>query len=156
MIRQKNGEAGVALVEFALSIVLVLTIIFGIIDFGRAIFAYVWVANTARTGARYAMVTGAFCLYPDGSSCGASNSQLISYLQNNSQGIGFTNNCPISGNQGSVCIQSGCISRNVVSQLPCASGVEATVQVQYQFGFICPYLPLPTWTMTSTSARVVQ
>ena len=48
MTKARNGEAGVALVEFALSIVLALTIIFGIIDFGRAIFAYVWVANTAR------------------------------------------------------------------------------------------------------------
>lgn len=157
MIRQ-NGEAGVALVEFALSIVLVLTVIFGIVDFGRAIFAYVWVANTARTGARYAMVSGAFCLYPDGTSCGANGAQLISYLQNNSQGIGFTNTCPMTSGspRGAVCIQSGCISTTAFSQLPCASGVEATVQVQYQFGFICPYLPLPTWTMTSTSARIVQ
>ena len=155
MIRQ-NREAGVALVVFALSIVLVLTIMFGIVDFARAIFAYVWVANTARIGARYAMVTGAFCLYPDGTSCGANGAQLISYLQSNSQGISFTNSCPISGSRGAVCIQSGCVSSTAGSTLPCASGVEATVQVQYQFGFICPYLPLPTWTMTSTSARIVQ
>ena len=155
MIRQ-NREAGVALVEFALSIVLVLTIIFGIIDVGRAIFAYVWVANTARIGARYAMVSGAFCLYPDGSSCQATGAQLITYLQNNSNGINFTSSCPISNTRGSVCIQSGCISTNAFSQLPCASGVEATVQVQYRFGFICPFLPLPTWTMTNTSARYVQ
>lgn len=156
MIRQ-NREAGVALVEFALSIVLVLTIIFGIIDVGRAIFAYVWVANTARIGARYAMVKGSFCLYPDGSSCGANSAQLITYLENNSNGINFTSSsCPISGNRGAVCIQSGCISANAGSQLPCASGTEVSVQVQYQFGFICPFLPLPTWTMTSSSARIVQ
>jgi Flp pilus assembly protein TadG len=158
MIRQ-NREAGVALVEFALSIVLVLTIIFGIIDVGRAIFAYVWVANTARIGARYAMVTGAFCLYPDGRSCGATGAQLITYLENNSNGINFsTNNCSGigSGTRGAVCIQSGCISATAAANLPCASGVPAAVQVQYQFGFICPFLPLPTWTMTSTSARIVQ
>ncbi len=156
MIRQ-NREAGVALVEFALSLVLVLTIIFGIIDVGRAIFAYVWVANTARIGARYAMVKGSFCLYPDGSSCGANGAELITYLENNSNGINFTSSsCPISGNRGSVCIKSGCISANAGSLLPCASGQEASVQVQYQFGFICPFLPLPTWTMTSSSARIVQ
>ena len=155
MIRQ-NGEAGVALVEFALSIVLLLTIIFGIIDIGRAIFAYVWVANTARVGARYAMVTGALCLYPDGTSCRATNGQVISYLENNSQGIGFTNSCPISENQGAVCIQAGCISATAQSQLPCASGVEAAVQVQCQFGFFLPFLPHQTWTMASTSVRTVQ
>lgn len=156
MIKQ-NKEAGVALIEFALSIVLVLTIMFGIIDVARAIFAYVWVANTARIGARYAMVTGAFCLLPDGTPCGATNAQVITYLENNSNGINFTTNtCPVGSTQGSVCIQSACISSTVFSQLPCASGVEATVQVQYQFGFILPFLPLPTWTMTSTSARTVQ
>lgn len=156
MIRQ-NGEAGVALVEFALSIVLVLTLIFGIIDIGRAIFAYVWVANTARIGARYAMVTGAFCRYPDGTPCSANGTQLISYLQNNPQGINFTNSCPLAtGTRGAVCIQSGCVSATAFAQLPCASGVQASVEVQYQFGFVCPFLPLPTWTMTSTSTRYVQ
>lgn len=152
---RQNGEAGTALVEFALSMVLVLTIIFGIIDFGRAMFAYIWVANTARTGARYVMVTGASCLYSNGTSCGASNTQLINYLQNNSQGITFTSTCPISGNQGAVCIQAGCINAVAKDQLPCASGVKGAVQVQYQFGFICPFLPRQTWTMTSTSARTV-
>lgn len=156
MTKERKGEAGVALVEFALSIVLALTIIFGIIDFGRAIFAYVWVANTARIGARYAMVGGSYCLYPDGTSCSVSGPQLVSYLQSNSQGIAFTNACPVGGTRGSVCIQSGCISSTAFSQLPCASTVEVAVQVQYQFGFICPFLPLPTWTMTSTSARIVQ
>jgi len=152
---KQNSEAGTALVEFALSMVLVLTIVFGVIDFGRAIFAYVWVANTARIGARYVMVTGAFCRYPDGTSCGASNTQLIDYLQNNSLGIMFTNACPISGSQGAVCIQAGCINAAAKDQLPCASGVKGAVQVQYQFGFICPFLSHQTWTMTSTSARTV-
>jgi Flp pilus assembly protein TadG len=141
-----NKEAGTALVEFALSIVLVLTVLFGIIDFGRAVFAYVWVANTARIGARYAMVTGFDCVYQNGSSCQMNNSQLSSYLQTNAQGI----------NWGNVVVEAGCISANAPSQLPCATGVEAVVQVQYQFGFICPFLPHGTWLMTSTSARTVQ
>ena len=65
--------------------------------------------------------------------------------------------CPCrTGTRGAVCIQSGCVSSTAFAQLPCASGVEAAVQVQYQFGFICPFLPLPTWTMTSTSTRIVQ
>lgn len=153
---RQNGEAGTALVEFGLAMVLVLTIIFGVIDFGRAVFAYIWVANTARIGARYVMLTGASCLYPNGTSCGATNAQLITYLENNSNGINFTSsNCPISSTQGAVCIQAGCISTNAASQVPCASGIKGAVEVQYQFGFICPFLPHQTWTMTSTSARTV-
>ncbi len=143
---KQNREAGTALVEFALSIVLVLMLVYGIIDFGRAIFAYVWVANTARIGARYAMVTGADCVYQNGSSCQSNNSQLISYLQTNAQGIKWSD----------VVIQAGCVSANAPSQLPCAPGLEAVVQVQYQFGFICPFLPHGTWLMTSTSSRIVQ
>jgi len=142
---RKIKEAGTALVEFALAIVLVLTLIFGVIDFGRAIFAYVWVAKTARMGARYAMVTGVDCVYQNGSSCQMNNAQLSSYLQTKAQGIYWSN----------VVIQAGCVSANAPSQLPCATGVEAVVQVQYQFGFICPFLPQGTWLMTSTSARTV-
>ncbi|MFZ0311353.1 MAG: TadE family protein [Candidatus Korobacteraceae bacterium] len=140
-----NKEAGTALVEFALSTVLVLTLIFAVIDFGRAVFAYVWVAHTARVGARYAMVTGSDCVYPNGSSCQINNTQLTSYLQTSAQGIDWSD----------VTVQAGCISANAPSQLPCATGVEAVVQVQYQFGFICPFLPHGTWVMTSTSARTV-
>jgi Flp pilus assembly protein TadG len=48
--------SGQALVEFALVFPVFLIILFGIVDFGRAIYAYNTLANAAREGARIAIV----------------------------------------------------------------------------------------------------
>ena len=69
-IRQKNGEAGSALVEFALASITILTVLFGIIDTGRCLYSYNWLSNSARLGSRYMMVRGINCNplidnYPD-------------------------------------------------------------------------------------------
>ena len=50
-------DEGQALVEFALVAVIFLTLIFGVIDFGRLFESWVTVQHAAREGARYA-VTG--------------------------------------------------------------------------------------------------
>ncbi len=49
------------MVEFALSLTVLLTLLFGIIDIGRALYAYNWLYNGARQATRWAMVRGAFC-----------------------------------------------------------------------------------------------
>ena len=53
--RARSGR-GQALVEFALVIPLLLLLVFGIVDAGRLIYAYNTVANSARNGARVAIV----------------------------------------------------------------------------------------------------
>lgn len=53
--RGRSGD-GQALVEFALVLPLLLLLVFGIVDAGRLIFAYNTVANSARNGARVAIV----------------------------------------------------------------------------------------------------
>lgn len=49
---------GQALVEFAMSAVLLLALIFVVIEFGRMMLVYTTIANAARIGARYAIVHG--------------------------------------------------------------------------------------------------
>lgn len=49
-------QRGDGLVEFALVLPVLLLLIFGILDGGRAVYAYHVVANSAREGARYASV----------------------------------------------------------------------------------------------------
>jgi hypothetical protein len=57
-LRRSNDsrERGQALVEFALVIPVVLLLIIGLFDLGRAVYAYNSVSNAARTGARVAIV----------------------------------------------------------------------------------------------------
>ncbi len=57
--RKRNGDAdqtGQAIVEFALASLVFLMIVFGTIDFGRAIFISAELRNAAREGARYGKI----------------------------------------------------------------------------------------------------
>jgi len=54
--RNRHARSGQALVEFSLSIIVFLTMLMGIFDFGRAIFAYNGVSEAARDIARRAAV----------------------------------------------------------------------------------------------------
>src|SRR5215472_18044642 len=52
--RVRGGDRGAAAVEFALLLPLLLLLVFGIIDFGRAINAQITLTQAAREGARLA------------------------------------------------------------------------------------------------------
>jgi len=139
---QQNGEAGSALVEFAVVALLLLTLLFGIVDVGRALFAYDFVANAARRGTRFAMVRGQNCILPGSSSCSANQSAIQTYLTSNATGI----------NTSALTVTATCIAG--ASAPPCAPGVPIQVTVTYAFGFISPLAP-HSWTMSSSSQRVV-
>jgi hypothetical protein len=139
-VRQQHGEAGNALVEFAVSMVVILTLLFGIIDVGRALYAYDWVSNAARLGTRFAMVRGSSCSQLLGG-CPAIQSDVVAYLNNNAQGI----------NTNEIKVHTHCIvGENSFSILPCAPGTQVYVEVQYSFSFLSPLAP-HSWLMTSSS-----
>ena len=49
----KHGERGANLAEFALVAPLLIFLVFGIVDLGRAFYGYVVITNAVREGARY-------------------------------------------------------------------------------------------------------
>lgn len=53
---KRDGQRGQGLVEFALVIPLLLLLLFAILDFGRAVYAYSTISNQARAGSRVAIV----------------------------------------------------------------------------------------------------
>lgn len=96
--RRARGERGAAMVEFALVLPMLLILVFGIVDFGRAFQSWVTVTNAAREGARLgtvggtvsaicsrvtdtAGVSGASCAvtYPGGNITGQSVAVKVSY-----------------------------------------------------------------------------
>jgi Flp pilus assembly protein TadG len=52
----RRGERGATLVEFAIGATLFLTVMFAVIEFGRALWVHNALADAARRGARYAIV----------------------------------------------------------------------------------------------------
>jgi Flp pilus assembly protein TadG len=55
---RRKRQRGSALVEAGLTMVVFMTVIFGMMEFGRMVWAYNLVAHAAREATRYAMVHG--------------------------------------------------------------------------------------------------
>jgi Flp pilus assembly protein TadG len=53
--RSRRGERGAALVEFAIGATVFLTVMFAVIEFGRALWTHNALSDAARRGARYAV-----------------------------------------------------------------------------------------------------
>lgn len=84
----REGERGATMVEFALTALLFLTLVFGVIGFGQALSTYDLVANAARVGSRYAMVRGSACPAAD---CPATATSIQTYVRSKSVGINTAN-----------------------------------------------------------------
>lgn len=142
---RRRLEKGSGLVEFAISLVVVLTVLFGIIDTGRALYAYNWCSNSARLGTRFMMVRGTKCTLLSGG-CPATGTDATNYIESNAVGI----------DTGQVTVTTWCWADTVKNNPPCPPQALVQVQVQYNFKFVTPFVPLSGWTMQSTSERVVQ
>jgi len=58
--REKPQEEGQALVEFALTLPILLFVVFGVLDFGRILFTYAQASNSLREALHYAELTSGF------------------------------------------------------------------------------------------------
>jgi Flp pilus assembly protein TadG len=152
--RCSNREHGATLVEYAFVLLLIFPSIFGIIDFGRALYTYHFVSNAARDGTRFAIVRGYTC---DQSlmttACPASPSDYQAYLRNQMPATGLDPNAvtadttwPVLSGSPPVCSLSG------YQNYP---GCTVQVTVTYAFKFIFPLMPRTTINMTSTSQMVI-
>ncbi|GAC1425353.1 MAG: hypothetical protein NVSMB5_19640 [Candidatus Velthaea sp.] len=79
-----EGERGQAAAEFAMAAMFAMLLIFGIIDFGRAIFTYDIVTSAARLGARYAIVHGSSCTAVG---CPATAADIQTFVRGQSPGV---------------------------------------------------------------------
>jgi len=125
----RRGERGQALVEAAMTSLVLFLVVFGIIDFGRAMFSYHAVANGARMGTRYALVNG----YDSG------HMTTGAYVQTYVQGL-----MPIEDPND--------VTVTTTWQDGGKVGTWVRVQVAYNFQFI---IPVASITMTSHSQIVV-
>jgi Flp pilus assembly protein TadG len=137
-----EAERGSAMVEFAIVSTLALTLIFGIIEFGRALYTYHLVSSAARLGSRYAMVRGSACA---AAGCPADTGDVQTYVRSLAPGV----------NPASLAVTTtwstapGCISG---ANDP---GCLVTVSVTYPFSFVVPLLPSLTLPLSSASQMVI-
>lgn len=142
MKKAKLRERGATLVESAVVLGVLLTLLFGIIDFGRALYTYSFVAQVARQGARWAIVRGSNCTMLDHCPAQSGSGDIQPYVQ--SLSAGATNGSNLSA---SLSFPS-CSGSN-------APGCVAQVTVTYPFSFMLPGLPAGTLNISSTSEMVI-
>jgi Flp pilus assembly protein TadG len=144
----RNGERGAGLAETAVVMAVVLALLFSVIDFGRAMYTYAFVAQLARQGARWAIVRGSQCTVLD--HCNASSSDVQTYVQSLNVGATTANKISVSAQWPS----SGCPAGYSAK----SPGCIVIVTVTYPFSFMLPFMPggsLATITMSSTSQMVI-
>ena len=120
------------MLESALCLLTFLVMIFGIMDFGRAVLAYNTLASVARDGARYAMVRGS------GSGQQASSSDVRSYVRGRAIGL-----------------NSSDVSVTTSWSPDAAAGSTVAVAVTYAFYPLGPYMPAGPWNLQSTSKMTI-
>lgn len=146
-----QSDAGSSIVEFAFVAPVFLILLFGIVDFGRALFDYDLVANAARLGARYAIVHGATCNNP-AVTCTMTPISLQTYVTKVSPGVsGIT--ASASYLPMAICPISGGAAANPSYPLSNGPGCEVTVTVTYPFEFAA--FISTGFTMTSSSTMTI-
>lgn len=123
--RLLQGEYAQSLVEFTLIFPVLLILVFGVIDFGMGLRAYVTVSQAAREGARYASVgnpAGTFTTGGSGECNGSTTTTTVGRVCGVLDGLRLTNVSSVS-----VTYPNG--------QAP---GEAVHVSVQYTYQYITP------------------
>lgn len=151
--RWKDRRGGVV-IEFALSVILLLTLIFGILEFALAFYTSEFVTYAARAGARYAMVRGSSC-NSFATNCPATAAQIQTYVKtltlpgiNPAQLTMNTTTSVVWPDTSPASTATGCTAASLNTP-----GCAVQVKLTYSY-----YLPLPwvsTQTITLTAASEV-
>lgn len=173
-------ERGSTLVEFGLSLMVLMTLMLGVVEFSRSLYAYHFVSHAARQAARWAAVNGSTC--GDDGSCVGSDGMNNGYataadIQNyaiglaptgiNSQNVTAAVSWPKSGTappSNSLCstypTAPGCFcytSTTIGNADTDANGPGCPVQVKvsYDFHFIFPFVHSGALQLSSTAQSVI-
>ncbi len=139
--RKRNGERGQAMVEFALSVPVFFAVVYGICDFGRALFTYDLVTSAARIGSRYAIVHGSACTL---SSCPATSATIQTYVRSQVNGINTSQlTVTAAWSKGTGCTDTAFKGPQCI----------VNVTVSYPFQFVLALQE--SLTMTSSSQMVI-
>jgi Flp pilus assembly protein TadG len=136
----------------ALSLVVLLTVIFGIMEMSLALYTFHFISEAARDGTRYAIVRGSSCpAILSGCPAAGTGVDVQTYLRN--EGFPAISSSLLTAattwpTTGSTCTPSS-------APLCDNPGNLVNVVVTYKFPLSIPFIPAQTLTMTSTSQMVI-
>ena len=145
-------EAGATIIEFALSSIILFTLVFGVMAICLALYSYNVVSEAAREATRYAIVRGSACSAGTFSDCKVTSAQLQTYVR----GLGFPG---INSSSSTLTLAATWPTTGVTcfpSVSPCNNpGNLVQVTVNYTFPLVIPFVPSRNLTMSSTSAMYI-
>lgn len=139
-----RSEEGAHLVEFALTLPILLGVIFGLMQVCLALYMHEYTSELAREGTRYAIFHGPTCKTSGGASCTVTAAGVNSYVA----GLGWPN------------IGGGAFNAsNVSTTFPGTGGQlvgnPVVVTVTYQYPYKIPFVTSKTLSLTSTSQMTI-
>jgi Flp pilus assembly protein TadG len=166
-LRVAREERGSALVEFAVTVPLLIFLLFAVLEGMFAMYLYHYTAYAAQQGARFAMVRGYTASENIGTPCGTSAppnftmaydcTATSSDIQNFVQSLGAINPSSLTINTSNSYVwpgknpdgtTAGCTAQTN------SKGCLVKVTASYTFNFV-PYLPFTGMTMSATSEKVI-
>lgn len=129
----RRNDRGSALLEFGLVMVVFFMFVFGVMDFGRALYTYHFVSNAACRATRYAMVRGADSSDP------VSAAAITDYVKAIA---------PLGVNPNDLAVTTSWSPNN-------KPGSSVRVEVSDNFNFTMPILPKLGVKLTGASQMVI-
>src|SRR5688572_4091790 len=126
-----QDDRGQSLLEFALASVMFFVLVFGTIEFGRAVWQYNMMSDLAQQGARWAAVHGSTSATP------ATAAQLEAYVQTRASGFAVT------------------VTATPANPSAASPGTIIVVQVNSSFSPVTTLIPATTMTLSSTARMTV-
>ena len=139
--RHRGTDEGQALIEFALTLPLLLFFTFILIEICLAYYSYCMISECAREGTRFAMVRGATCQLPSGASCAATPAQIQTFVSQ----IGYPNL------GGGVMTPVASFPSAAGNNLGNGPGSPVQVTITYTLPVNLPFVPRNSISMSSTS-----
>lgn len=151
-MKTRHSERGASMVEFAIASTALLLIVFGTVEFGRAMYSYHAVANAARIGSRWAMVRGsASCATPVGralATCPATSDEVQTYVRSQ---VALADSSSLNVSAAWPGTNAGCKGKSTTQSAGCAVVVTANDT----FNFALPFISTTNWTISSTSEMII-
>ena len=132
-LRLARDEAGQEIVEFALASVLFFATMFGILEFGQAIWRYNFIANLAQAGARRATVCGT------AKALSSSDCNIQNYVTNQSLGM----------------VSSGNVTTSPIDISTLVAGANVSVTVTTSFTPLTTLIPHAALNLSATTQMIM-
>jgi Flp pilus assembly protein TadG len=145
--RRAEGEEGSSLVEMALSCLILIPVLFGIIQLSFALYCYHYAADAAREATRFAIVRGAncpgymsnaYCSPTDAAQTGATSNDIVQYVKSLGYPYSATATtsvqwCTVSTTLPATWSSCSTTQNNSV-------GNQVQVKVTYSYPFVVPFM----------------